>query len=216
MSAPLLLILALLGAAVATGQPAAATHTVRRGESLGAIAARHGLTVAELMKINQIKNSNHIRIGQVLRLPAKPGQPAAASAQPPSAPASTPPVPRAIAVLPPPEPPVPKAVAVMPEPSSSPDPAPTGTVAPRDSAPTSSPVAPAPVATGQPLRALVNHRVTTGETLESIARSWQSQVDQIMTLNRLSSSTEVKAGMELFIPVAQTHGADQRPSPQQP
>ena len=39
-------------------------YTVRAGDTLGAIARAHGTTVANLVKINGIKNANVIRVGQ--------------------------------------------------------------------------------------------------------------------------------------------------------
>jgi Lyzozyme M1 (1,4-beta-N-acetylmuramidase) len=44
------------------------TYTVRSGDTLSAIATKHGATVAKLASINGIKNPNLIRVGQVLKL----------------------------------------------------------------------------------------------------------------------------------------------------
>lgn len=44
------------------------THTVRRGDTLGAIAKAHGTTVAKLVKLNKIKDPDHIEANDVLRL----------------------------------------------------------------------------------------------------------------------------------------------------
>jgi membrane-bound lytic murein transglycosylase D len=43
-------------------------YTVRRGDTLSSIAARHGMTVTELASLNGLTNRNHIRVGQRLRL----------------------------------------------------------------------------------------------------------------------------------------------------
>lgn len=48
----------------------AKSHKVKSGETLGAIASRYGISVNSLKKANNI-NSNLIRIGQVLKIPAK-------------------------------------------------------------------------------------------------------------------------------------------------
>jgi len=48
-----------------------AFHTVRRGETLGHIARRHGTTVAWLMRENRLKSARSLRIGQVLKLPGE-------------------------------------------------------------------------------------------------------------------------------------------------
>jgi membrane-bound lytic murein transglycosylase D len=84
------------GAAIAriAAAPAAApaqerVHTVRRGESLSAIAARYGTTAAQLAAINGLRSRNVIRAGQALRLadgPAiRPAAVAAARSQPATA-----------------------------------------------------------------------------------------------------------------------------------
>jgi membrane-bound lytic murein transglycosylase D len=46
----------------------ARTYTVRAGDTLSAIASRHGLRATELAELNRIKLSGVLRIGQVLRL----------------------------------------------------------------------------------------------------------------------------------------------------
>lgn len=45
-------------------------YSVRSGDTLSAIAARNGTTVAELVRENGIADANRIRVGQTLRLPA--------------------------------------------------------------------------------------------------------------------------------------------------
>jgi membrane-bound lytic murein transglycosylase D len=47
-------------------------YSVRSGDSLNSIANRHHLTVSTLKDINKL-SSNHLRIGQVLSIPAQPG-----------------------------------------------------------------------------------------------------------------------------------------------
>lgn len=49
--------------------PAARTYTVRKGDTLSAIAQRHGTTWQELARTNQLANPDLIHPGQVLRLP---------------------------------------------------------------------------------------------------------------------------------------------------
>lgn len=50
------------------------SYTVRSGDSLHAIANRHHLTVNMLKDINRLR-SNHLRIGQQLTIPSRPGAP---------------------------------------------------------------------------------------------------------------------------------------------
>lgn len=47
---------------------AAATYTVKKGDTLSAIAKKYNTTVAALVKLNNIKNRNIINVGQVLKL----------------------------------------------------------------------------------------------------------------------------------------------------
>jgi LysM repeat protein len=44
-------------------------HTVGRGETLGAIAARSGTSVASIVRANGLRSANYIRIGQRLTIP---------------------------------------------------------------------------------------------------------------------------------------------------
>lgn len=46
------------------------THKVKRGEFLGRIASKYDTTVAELVKLNGIKDASKISVGQVIKLPA--------------------------------------------------------------------------------------------------------------------------------------------------
>ena len=48
-------------------------HRVRSGETLSGIARRYGTTVAALQRANKLRRANHIRIGQTLFIPARPG-----------------------------------------------------------------------------------------------------------------------------------------------
>ena len=62
------------GAAPATGGAAPATgprtHVVARGDSLGGIAARYGVSVAAIMAANGLRSANLIIVGQRLRIPS--------------------------------------------------------------------------------------------------------------------------------------------------
>lgn len=63
------LCLAALGATAVTAQDL--THKVKPGETLGAIAERHGATVRELQDLNGIRDPKTLQIGQEIKLPAK-------------------------------------------------------------------------------------------------------------------------------------------------
>jgi LysM repeat protein len=53
----------------ATATPRPRTYKVRSGDTLSAIAARFGTTVAKLAALNNITNPSLIHGGQVLKLP---------------------------------------------------------------------------------------------------------------------------------------------------
>jgi membrane-bound lytic murein transglycosylase D len=57
----------------APAKAAMRSHTVKRGETLSAIARRNGITVAKLAEANGISPSTRVRIGQKLRIPASRG-----------------------------------------------------------------------------------------------------------------------------------------------
>ena len=53
-----------------TASPSTArTYTVKRGDTLSAISARFGTTVAAIQRLNSIADASKIRVGQVLRIP---------------------------------------------------------------------------------------------------------------------------------------------------
>jgi cell wall-associated NlpC family hydrolase len=49
-------------------------YTVRRGDTLKAIAKKHGVSEKSLRKVNGLETANHLRGGQVLQIPAIVGQ----------------------------------------------------------------------------------------------------------------------------------------------
>ncbi|WP_185830555.1 LysM peptidoglycan-binding domain-containing protein [Siminovitchia terrae] len=61
----------------ANNKPASTTgaHTVKKGDTLSAIAKKDKTTVNELVKINGIKNPNLIKVGQKIRLPGSASKP---------------------------------------------------------------------------------------------------------------------------------------------
>jgi membrane-bound lytic murein transglycosylase D len=60
-------------------------HVVKRGESLGAIAKRYGVTAEDVARLNKLKSKNRIRVGMELVIPAEPARSAAASDKAPPA-----------------------------------------------------------------------------------------------------------------------------------
>ena len=67
----LLLLLPLLAMAQDTGQPQ--THIVQQGETAIGIAARYGVSLAQLVEANDLRDLN-LRTGMQLLIPAQPGQ----------------------------------------------------------------------------------------------------------------------------------------------
>jgi murein DD-endopeptidase MepM/ murein hydrolase activator NlpD len=57
------------GAVPAGGAAPATTHVVKKGETLGAIAAARHVSVASLVRANHLASANRIRVGQVLVVP---------------------------------------------------------------------------------------------------------------------------------------------------
>ncbi|MFF9287499.1 peptidoglycan-binding protein [Streptomyces griseosporeus] len=47
------------------------TYTVKKGDTLSAIAKRYGTTVTKLVTLNKLKDADEIAVGQKLRIPAK-------------------------------------------------------------------------------------------------------------------------------------------------
>ena len=68
-----------VGATAVPGGGIGATgkHTIQPGETLSGIALEYGITVEELVKLNNIADPNAIQAGQVLTVPVKGAAPAA-------------------------------------------------------------------------------------------------------------------------------------------
>ena len=64
-------------------QPATATYTVQRGDSLAIIAAQFNINYFELARMNGIANPDVLRVGQVLQVPGPPPPPEPAPVEAP-------------------------------------------------------------------------------------------------------------------------------------
>ena len=51
--------------------PPVTTHTVKKGDTLSAISKKYGCSVQQLMKWNNLKNANALRIGQKLKVSSR-------------------------------------------------------------------------------------------------------------------------------------------------
>lgn len=71
---------------ISTGSSAGPTgeqcYTVKRGDTLGAIAAKYGIPYMEIAKYNGISNPNYLYVGQLLRIPGKDSTAAPAESAP--------------------------------------------------------------------------------------------------------------------------------------
>ena len=56
---------------VSVPEGAGATHVVKKGETLGAIASRYGVTVEALKTTNHIVDEKKLGVGQVLNIPPR-------------------------------------------------------------------------------------------------------------------------------------------------
>lgn len=65
--------IAILGLVAASG----AGYTVRSGDTLSELAAKHGVSVDSLTEVNSIENPNYIVVGQTLTIPGQSGEAAA-------------------------------------------------------------------------------------------------------------------------------------------
>ena len=109
-------------------------YTVSGGETLSQIAKNHGMTTADLMRLNGIENANMIRVGQKLRLSAR-----------------------------------------------------------------VEPVAPAAQKPAEPQVAETIHVVKAGDTLERIARQYQTTVQTLLVANQLPNPNFVYTGQRLRV-----------------
>lgn len=61
---------AVAAAALSGAAMAHAEHTVKRGDTLGALAKKHNVSVEDLTKLNKIENPDLIQVGQVIKFPS--------------------------------------------------------------------------------------------------------------------------------------------------
>ena len=54
-----------------TAAPDYVEYTVQRGDSLKSIAAKYGVTIRDIIAVNQIPNPDSLTVGSVLRIPKK-------------------------------------------------------------------------------------------------------------------------------------------------
>lgn len=174
-------------APVTTSVSSSGSYTVKPGDSLKAIAIRHGTTTANLASLNGIKDANKLVVGQRLVLPggkAPSSSRSVASTKPkpvskPSAQASSDTVPMPGVGLPDGMPPPPS----VPLPSNS-------------MAETKKPSAPA----ADSHRGVLAYRVDNTDSIESIANQFSTTPARIREMNHLQPTTKLNAGDEIMVP----------------
>jgi LysM repeat protein len=176
------------GSSSAPTASASSYHTVKKGDSLKAIAIKHKMTTATLASANGIKDVNKIFVGQRLKIPGRSSSVASTTRSTPPARESSDTVPLPgfgiTETAPPP------AAALAPAPTA---PAP---------APAPAPAAPAKPAasTADTHRGILAYRVDRSDTIESIATQFSTTPDRIREINRLNASTTLKSGDEIMVP----------------
>lgn len=155
-------------------------HRVKKGEMLGRIASKYGVSLSKLMAANGMKNPHKIMVGQQLVIPGK----KVAAPQPVKVEVETTPLPHH------------QLAEVDPQPSTPSVQAPVAPVQP------TTPPSPPLVAEPEPLtqRGIVSYRVQRGDTLQTIAAHFSTTEANIRAINKFSADRVVKEREEIFVP----------------
>ncbi len=165
--------------------PGPATHVVQRGETLASIAARYGVSIADLVQANGLRNQNFIWVGQRLTIPG--GSQAEPTVEP------TP----AWSVLPLP-------------PAPTPVPAPAATAVPILPTPTAVPTAlPTPAPQPTAAQTAETYVVQVGDSLAKIAQRYGTTVAALVAANNLPNPNFIWVGQRLKV----TQGGSALPNP---
>ena len=168
-------------------------YVVKSGDNLGAIAYGHGITIAQLKKMNNLEG-NIIRIGQKLKVPAKSVEKKATATPAQKKPVET----KKAATVESAKPAEAKEAEAVKSEAASP------------AATESEAAAPAAAATAEPADAtepaapaqenFINHVVEEGEDVTGVAVRFNISPARIREINNLSGNDELKPGMVLKIP----------------
>jgi LysM repeat protein len=197
--------------APAKGQPeaAAATYTVVAGDTLTRIAAGHKTTVEALEQANGIGSNSALRIGQVLKIPAKagtaPATPAAKAAEAKAVPVAKGTETKAAPVAKSPEVKAvatPKSTEAKAGPAvKNPDAKPTPFVKAAEAPAPSKPAAgEAPKADAQPSVSDKSYTVAKGDNPYSIAKKLKVSYNELIKANNIQDPTKLQIGQKLIIP----------------
>lgn len=165
-------------------------YTVKKGDSLKAIALKHKITPVTLATANKIKDVNKIVIGQRLKIPGRTTTTLVATKT-----RSAPPRAESPDTVPLPGFGVPSSAPPPPAAGFAPVPAPMPAAPP-------APIAAAPKGpdTSDSHRGILAYRVDRSDTIETIATQFTTTPDQIREMNRLTPGTTLKAGDEIMVP----------------
>ncbi len=165
-------------------------YTVKKGDSLKAIALKHKITPVTLATANKIKDVNKIIVGQRLKIPGRTTTTLVATKT-----RSAPPRAESPDTVPLPGYGVPSSAPPPPAAGFAPVPAPMPAAPP-------APIAAAPKGpdTSDSHRGILAYRVDRSDTIETIATQFTTTPDQIREMNRLTPGTTLKAGDEIMVP----------------
>lgn len=198
----------------AKSQPevAAATYTVVAGDTLTRIAAGRKTTVEAIEQANGLGGNSALRIGQVLKIPAKPGTasakqetPAAKSPEAKAAPAAKSTEAKAVPSAKSPEAkagPATKTSEAKTAPAvKSPDAKPTPVVkAAEASAPPKPAASAAPQAEAKPSASEKSYTVAKGDNPYSIAKKLRVSYNELIKANNIQDPTKLQIGQKLIVP----------------
>lgn len=159
------------------------TYTVRSGDSLKAIAIKHGTTTANLADLNGIKNPDKLLIGQRIVLPG--GKASSSSRNVASAAPKSPTVPKYT--------PGPVSSDTVPLPGMGL--APTAPTPPKSTQPP-----PSPPPSSDTHRGVLAYRVDATDSIESIAQQFSTTPQRIREMNHLPATTKLVSGDEIMVP----------------
>ncbi|WP_395749944.1 LysM peptidoglycan-binding domain-containing protein [Prosthecobacter sp.] len=165
-------------------------YTVKKGDSLKAIALKHKITAVTLASANKIKDVNKITIGQRLKIPGRTTTVTVASKSPAPRPEYPDTVPLPGYGVPGAPPPPAAGLGMAPPPPMQqppPQPAPP-------------PAAPKGPDLSDSHRGILAYRVDRSDTIETIATQFTTTPDHIREMNRLAPGSVLKAGDEIMVP----------------
>lgn len=180
-----------------TSSSSSGSYVVKPGDSLKAIAIKHGTTTANLASLNGIKDANKLVVGQRLVLPGgkattSRSTASTSSSKSKSTPKSTPPptssdtVPIPGMGLPPPPPGYGAASA--------------GATPPPPAAASTSKPASKPVSSDSTHRGVLAYRVDGTDSIDTIASQFGTTPARIREINHLQPTTQLKSGDEIMVP----------------